>query len=107
MSRHSIQSRQSLQGKTVVITGASSGVGRAAALLFAQHGARVVAAARRKEALDSLVDEITGLGGTALAVVTDVTDPAAHEALAAEAAAFGGGQIDVWVNNAGVLAVGA
>jgi NADP-dependent 3-hydroxy acid dehydrogenase YdfG len=72
-----------LKNKTVVNTGASSGVGRAAALLFAQHGARVVLAARREEALNALVGEITVLGGKALSVPTDVTDAQAHVLLAA------------------------
>lgn len=60
--------------QVVVIIGASSGIGRASALEFARQGARVVCAARTQQALDSLVDEITGKGGTAIAVPTDVTD---------------------------------
>lgn len=96
-----------LKNKLVVITGASSGAGRAAALLFAAKGARVVVAARREAALAGLVREIEEAGGVALAVPTDVTDPEAHQKLAAKAAIFGDGRIDVWVNNAGVLAVGA
>jgi NAD(P)-dependent dehydrogenase (short-subunit alcohol dehydrogenase family) len=98
-----------VQGKIVVITGATSGVGRAAALLFAHQGATVVLAARREAVLDELVAEIQSSGGAAHAVVTDVTDPGAQERLAAAAAAaaIGGGRIDIWINNAGVLAVGA
>jgi len=94
-----------LQGKTVVITGASSGAGRAIALAFAQNGATIVIAARREAALNEIVAACEALGTKAKAVVTDVTDAAAVQQLAKEAAAFGG-KIDIWINNAGVLAAG-
>ncbi|MGH1573603.1 SDR family oxidoreductase [Methylobacterium sp. P31] len=88
-------------GGTVVITGASSGIGWAAADAFAARGARVVLAARRASVLDDVVRALRAAGGEALAVPTDVTDPEAVEALAEAAIrAFGG--IDVWINNAGV-----
>ena len=63
-----------IEGKVVVITGASSGMGEAAARHLAAQGAAVVLGARRVERLDALVAEITGAGGKALAVGTDVTD---------------------------------
>ena len=89
-----------VRGSTVVITGASSGIGRAAAYAFAAGGARVVLAARRADVLDDVVREIRDGGGEALAIPTDVPDPDAVAALAEGAErAFGG--IDVWINNAG------
>ncbi len=97
--------RKSLKGKTIVITGASSGVGRAAALEFARHGAKLVLAARRLDALNDLVTECSYLGANAIAVQTDVTDALAMKILAENAFEFGG-RIDVWVNNAGVMAAG-
>jgi short-subunit dehydrogenase len=93
------------KGKVVVVTGASSGAGRAIALGFARTGAQVVLAARREEALNEVVELCNGAGGTALAVPTDVTDATAVQELANAAVNFGG-RIDVWVNNAGVLAAG-
>jgi short-subunit dehydrogenase len=99
--------RNSLAGKLVVITGASSGIGRAAAHAFACRGARLVLAARDESALFDVVDDCTDCGTQALAVPTDVTDSAQMQALAAQAAAFGGGRIDIWINNAGVGAVGS
>ncbi len=63
-----------IQEQVVVITGASSGIGRAAALEFARKGAKVVCAAREEEALGTLVDEITTGGGDAIAVPTDVAE---------------------------------
>lgn len=85
----------------VVITGASSGIGRAAALLFAARGATVVLAARRLQALEEVAAECEELGGQALVVPTDVRDEEAMRDLARRAIdAFG--RIDVWVNNAAV-----
>src|SRR5687768_9549429 len=90
-----------LRDRVVVITGASSGIGRAAARAFADAGARVVLAARNKETLDEVCSDCTRRGAHALVVPTDVTDAEAMSELARKAVeAFG--QIDVWINNAGV-----
>ncbi|MBC8032831.1 MAG: SDR family oxidoreductase [Chitinophagaceae bacterium] len=95
-----------LSEKTVVITGASSGVGRAMAIELAQSGANLVLAARRSEALEEVAAECNELGGNAIAVVTDVRSADSIKLLAEKSFIFGG-KIDVWINNAGVLAAGA
>ncbi|NJL86010.1 MAG: SDR family oxidoreductase [Leptolyngbyaceae cyanobacterium SM1_1_3] len=83
--------------QVVVVVGASSGIGRDAALAFAQRGAQVTVAARNQEALDSLVNEIQRSGGKAIAVLADVADFEQVQAIAAAAvAAFG--RIDTWVH---------
>jgi short-subunit dehydrogenase len=94
-----------LRNSTVVITGASSGIGRAAALAFAEKGANVVLLARRSRDLEQLATECSAKGVRALAVPTDVTDSDAVRR-AAETATRITGRIDVWINNAGVGAVG-
>lgn len=94
-----------LEGKTVMITGASSGIGAAAARLFARQGAAVSVMARRTELLDRLVGDITAAGGRAIAVGGDVTrgkDMA--DAVARTADAFGG--LDAAFNNAGFATAG-
>ncbi|HEX2151701.1 MAG TPA: SDR family oxidoreductase [Stellaceae bacterium] len=96
---------RTVRDATVVITGASSGVGRAAARSFARQGARVALAARREEALHSAARECESLGGHAIAIPTDVTDIGSVRALAEEATRQLG-PIRVWINNAGVGAVG-
>ncbi|MCS5735226.1 SDR family NAD(P)-dependent oxidoreductase [Herbiconiux daphne] len=92
-------------GKTIVVTGASSGFGRGVAVRLGAAGANVVLAARRGDVLDDVVSEIETAGGVAVAVPTDVSDPDAVTRLA-EAAVERFGRIDVWVNNVGVGAIG-
>lgn len=96
---------RSLDRSTVVITGASSGIGAATAYALARRGADVVLAARSVAALEEVARRCRELGGRTLVVPTDVTDPAAVDRLAARAAAEFGG-IDAWVNNAAVGTVG-
>jgi NADP-dependent 3-hydroxy acid dehydrogenase YdfG len=98
-------SQQGMHSKTVVITGASSGVGKAMALELAQHGAKLVLAARRQDVLEELAGECKKRGGSALAVLTDIRSIESIRQLATTAYQFGG-TIDVWINNAGVLAAG-
>src|SRR5436190_15640026 len=85
--------------RTVVITGASAGVGRAAALEFAREGARIGLIARGRAGLDAAKSEVEQLGGSALVVPVDVADAEAVES-AAEQIEQQLGPIDVWVNNA-------
>lgn len=89
-----------LKGRVAIVTGASSGVGYAAARLFAREGATVVAAARRHDRLEHLVGEIAGEGHQGFSIPTDVTDPAQVQRLATQTVALLG-QIDILVNCAG------
>ena len=91
-----------IAGKFVVITGASSGLGEAAARLLSAQGATVVLGARRSDRLQSLADELSGSGGKALAVATDVTHRNQVKRLV-DTAAQKFGRVDVMINNAGIM----
>ncbi|MBP7338768.1 SDR family oxidoreductase [Niveispirillum sp.] len=91
-----------LQNKVVIITGASAGIGRATARLFAAEGAKLVVAARRQAELDSLVAEIHAAGGEAVALAGDVQSEDFNKALV-DLAVSRYGRLDVAFNNAGTL----
>ncbi len=93
---------RNIEGKVVVITGASSGLGEATARLLSEQGAIVVLAARRTDRIESLANEITGRGGKALAVTTDVADRDQVKRLV-EKTVQTFGRIDVMLNNAGLM----
>lgn len=92
----------SAENKVVIITGASSGIGEETAKLLSSKGAKLVLAARRKEKLEQLKQEIIDNGGEAIYQVTDVTSPKEMDALA-KLAHDTFGKIDVIVNNAGLM----
>jgi NAD(P)-dependent dehydrogenase (short-subunit alcohol dehydrogenase family) len=92
---------RNLEGKSALVTGGASGIGRATALAFARDGARVAVADILEEAAQSTVAEIEAMGGQALAIACDVTDDDAVKAMiAATVDAFGG--LDCAFNNAGI-----
>lgn len=91
----------SLEGRSAIVTGAGRGIGRAIALGLAEAGADLVLAARTRPELDELAGELRASGRRAIAVTTDVTDPAQAERMVS-AAADEYGQIDILVNNAGI-----
>jgi short-subunit dehydrogenase len=91
--------------KVVVITGASSGIGRALARRFAQDGASIALLARGPVGLEATANEVTQLGGRALTISVDVADPEAVEAAATQVERQLG-PIDIWINNAAVMLYG-
>jgi NAD(P)-dependent dehydrogenase (short-subunit alcohol dehydrogenase family) len=91
-----------LNNKVAIVTGASSGIGRATAKLFAEEGARVVVAARRQDELEALVAEIEDTHGTAVALAGDVRDEAYAKALVDLAVERFGG-LDIAFNNVGAV----
>lgn len=93
-----------IEGKVVLITGGSTGIGAEVARLLASRGAKVAIAARRKEKLDEVVAEITSSGGIARAYLLDVTDKRQVEAVVA-AVITDLGKLDVLINNAGLMPI--
>ena len=91
-----------IEGTVVVITGASSGLGEAAARTLSARGAKVVLGARRSDRIEALAAELTEAGGEARAVTTDVTDRAQVSALV-DTAVEAFGRVDVMINNAGLM----
>lgn len=91
-----------LQGKTIIIAGASAGIGRASALLFAAEGANLVLGARRREELAAVAEEVRAAGGKAVCLPGDARDEACCEALVDLAETEFGG-LDAGFNNAGML----
>ncbi|RZL03442.1 MAG: SDR family NAD(P)-dependent oxidoreductase [Rubrivivax sp.] len=97
--------KAAMAGKTIVVTGASSGFGRGVALKLAALRANVVLAARRSDVLEDVARQASALGGTPLVVTTDVSKPEDMQNLAEQTLARFG-RIDVWINNAAVGAIG-
>ena len=93
---------RTFEGKVALITGGSSGIGKATALAFAAEGARVAIAARRAAESEAVVKQITGQGGGAIFVQTDITDPAQVERLV-KTTVDKWGRLDCALNNAGVI----
>lgn len=91
-----------LQGKTIVITGTSAGMGKSIAELFVKEGANVIAVARRKERLDALAESLAGEAGRIIPFVGDVSKLADCEAMI-DLAVEKFGRLDVLVNNAGIM----
>ncbi len=89
-----------LDGKRILLTGASSGIGEAGAEQLARHGATVIVVARRQDLLDALADRISTAGGSAISIPCDVSDMAAVDALVADVEKRIGG-VDILINNAG------
>jgi short-subunit dehydrogenase len=104
LMRHTVKLKN-LREQTIVITGASSGIGLATARMAASRGARVLLTSRNEQDLRRVTDEIRARGGRASFAVADVADPAAMDRVA-EAAVREYGGIDTWVNNAGVSIYG-
>jgi len=95
-----------LTGSTALVTGATSGIGRATARTLADHGAHVIVSGRHRPRGEAVVAEIRGAGGKADFVEADLRDAVGVRALAARATELGGGRVDILVNNAGIFPFG-
>jgi NAD(P)-dependent dehydrogenase (short-subunit alcohol dehydrogenase family) len=95
-----------LTGRTALVTGATSGIGRAVALALAARGADVVVSGRDNDRGEATVATIRAAGGKAEFVAADLTDAAGAQQLAARATELGGGHVDVLVNSAGIFPFG-
>src|SRR6185312_5379290 len=104
MSKLTTGSR-SVAGKAVLVTGAASGMGRKTAHLFADEGAKVAVTDLSADAVQAVVDEITGSGGLARGWALDVTDQTAVDRVVGEIVQEFG-SLDILVNNAGIVALG-
>ena len=100
-TRMSTSEQKDLEGQRALVTGATSGIGRAVALALARNGAEVIIHGRSAERGAETVQEITDAGGQASFVAADLTDPADVQWLASEA-----GDVDILINNAGISAFG-
>jgi NAD(P)-dependent dehydrogenase (short-subunit alcohol dehydrogenase family) len=100
-TRMSTSEQKDLEGQRALVTGATSGIGRAVALALARNGAQVIIHGRSAERGAETVQEITDAGGQASFVAADLTDPADVQWLASEA-----GDVDILINNAGISAFG-
>lgn len=96
------ETNMELENKTIIITGASSGIGKAAALLFAQEGAQLILGSRRSQELEAITAEIKASGGSATFLAGDVTDEVYAFALVEQAITEFGG-LDGAFNNAGIM----
>ena len=95
-----------LSGKTALVTGATSGIGRATSMLLADRGAYVVVSGRNEARGDAVVSEIRAAGGKADFVSAELCDADSVRSLARDAIDLGGGTVDILVNNAGVFPFG-
>jgi hypothetical protein len=94
-----------LAGATALVTGATSGIGRAAAVLLARRGAHVLVSGRDAARGEAVVTDIRSAGGKADFLAADLTDGGSVRALARRAVELGGGHVDILVNNAGVFPI--